>query len=239
MLILMSSKALSVYAFIPARGGSKGIPKKNLAKVGTSSLVSRAVASCLQVDQVSKVFISSDDNEILKEGERAGATMVSRPATLATDTSRSEDAILHWLESLTVRPDVVAFVECTSPFISPCDLSKAIDLVRADEFDCVFSASPTDVLLWEKKMDSSYAPVGHNPFQQTMRQERPQQFAESGAFFVFRTNGFIDSRCRFFGRIGAVTVSPLTSIEIDEPWQLQLANLIETSGLNEVQRLDD
>lgn len=188
--------------------------------------MSRAVTTCLNVPEIGQVFVSSDCPNILSEAEASGATAILRPSDLSSDTSRSEEAIIHWLNTLEEVPEIVAFVECTSPFISASDISKAIGLVSSKSFDSVFSASRTDVLLWEMEPDESFKPTGHNPYFQTMRQERAPKYVETGAFFVFKTDGFLQFRCRFFGRIGGVEVDPLHSIEIDEPWQLELANAI-------------
>lgn len=216
-----------VFAIIPARGGSKGIPHKNLQRVGDHSLVGRAVNVCQRVPEVSEIFVSSDSEAILREANNYGAFGHSRPPELALDSSTSEEAISHWLEGLGDIPEIVVFVECTSPFICPESISKAIALVQDEQFDSVFSAAPTDVLLWEEDESGTFAPLAHNPFRQTLRQQRKARFVETGAFFVFRARDYLRENCRFFGRIGAVIVDPRHAIEIDEPWHLDLARLME------------
>ena len=220
-----------VFAIIPARGGSKGIPHKNLQPIGGKSLIGRAISSCFAVPEITKVFVSSDSEEILGEARRFKASSLLRPKELASDTSTSEESVTHWLESLDQVPEIVVFAECTSPFIRPADISKAVDLVRSGDFDSVFSAAETDVLLWRQGRGKEFLPQGHNPTRQTMRQERDKTYVETGAFFVFRTDGYLAKKCRFFGKIGAVIVEPISGMEIDDPWQLELARVIEAAGL--------
>lgn len=220
-----------VSAIIPARGGSKGIPNKNLQRIGDRSLVGRAVGVCQRVPEVSEIFVSSDSEAILREANGYGARGLLRPPNLALDSSTSEEAISHWLEGLADRPEIVVFVECTSPFIRPESISAAIALVKDKQFDSVFSAAPTDVLLWEEDETGVFAPIAHNPSRQTLRQERKARFVETGAFFVFRAEDYLREKCRFFGRIGAVVVDPRHAIEIDEPWHLDLARLIEGANI--------
>lgn len=187
----------------------------------------RAIDVCQSVPELSEVVVSSDSEAILHEATRFGALGLLRPTDLALDSSTSEEAISHWLDGLVNKPEIVVFVECTSPFISPEDISEAIALVDNNQFDSVFSASPTDVLLWEEDELGVFAPVAHNPYRQTLRQQRKARFVETGAFFVFRAEDYLRERCRFVGRIGAVVVDPRHAIEIDEPWHLELARLME------------
>jgi N-acylneuraminate cytidylyltransferase len=89
---------MTCIAIIPARGGSKGIPNKNLAEVNGQSLVSRAIESALQSGVVDFVVVSSDNQTILDEATKAGAGAINRPADLASDSAAIEDAITHVLE---------------------------------------------------------------------------------------------------------------------------------------------
>ncbi len=98
-------------AIIPARGGSKGVPGKNVARVGGVPLVARAVRSALAAPSIDGVFVSTDDAVIAAAARAAGADVVERPADLAGDLATSESALLHALDVLDARgvsPRVVA-----------------------------------------------------------------------------------------------------------------------------------
>ncbi|TPW94057.1 acylneuraminate cytidylyltransferase family protein, partial [Schumannella luteola] len=109
-----------VVAIIPARGGSRGVPSKNLRRVGGVPLVARAVESALAVAAIDRVVVSTDDPEIAEVARARGADVVDRPAELAGDTASSESAIDHTLETLAehgIEVGVVVFIQATSPFI--------------------------------------------------------------------------------------------------------------------------
>ena len=119
-------------AIIPARGGSKGVPGKNLRRVGGRSLVERAVDACRAARLVHTIYVSTDDVEIAARAEAAGAKVIMRPVELASDTASSESALLHALHQLLMvgeEPEVLVFVQCTSPFIAPDDLDRGIELI--------------------------------------------------------------------------------------------------------------
>ena len=132
-----------VIAIIPARGGSKGVPGKNLRRVGGRSLVVRAVDACRAARRIAEVYVSTDDAEIAASAEVAGAKVIMRPAELSDDTASSESALLHALNQLIMvheEPEVLVFVQCTSPFIAPDDLDRGVEMIIHDHADSVFSA---------------------------------------------------------------------------------------------------
>jgi len=215
-------------AIIPARGGSKGIPNKNLAKVGGISLVGRAITVCQKSEVVNQVIVSTDSEEIAEEAERHGAIICFRPKELAGDFSRSEESLEHAILNLSVTSELIAFVECTSPFIDHNNLETAAGLVTSHGFDSVFSATETYELFWQDAGEGVF-PMSHDPSTQTMRQERLPLLKETGAFYLFTRRGFEDHRNRFFGRVGYVVTDSLHGIEIDFEQDLVLANMMASS----------
>ncbi|WP_243855052.1 acylneuraminate cytidylyltransferase family protein [Diaminobutyricimonas sp. TR449] len=215
-----------VVAVIPARGGSKGVPRKNLRLVGGRPLIARAVDAALASERVDTVYVSTDDVEIAEVARAAGAEVIDRPAELARDESSSEDALLHALEVLESAPVVLVFIQPTSPFIDPAAIDAAIDRVAAGE-DVVFSAAPTHAFLWREGADGAEA-VNHEASVRPRRQDRDPQFQETGAFYVMRADGFRKARFRFFGRIGMAVVDEADALEIDTVEQLRLADHLAT-----------
>ncbi|GHH78603.1 acylneuraminate cytidylyltransferase [Promicromonospora soli] len=221
----------SAIVIIPARGGSQGVPLKNLARVDGITLVGRAVQASLAAPSVAEVIVSTDHDEIAAEARLHGARVVARPAEIAGSTASSESALLHVLDRVEAGdgglppqeiPPVTVLVQCTSPFIDPEDLDTAIRRVTAGEKDVVVAVSETHDFQW--RIDDGVAsPVGHTTEYRPRRQERAPHFRETGAFYVMRTDGFREGGRRFFGDVGIQPLAPEWSIEIDEPRDLWLA----------------
>lgn len=228
-------RAMTTVAVIPARGGSKGVPGKNLRPVGGIPLIARAVRSCRAASRIDGTYVTTDDPAIADVARRAGAVVIERPAALAGDTATSESALEHALDVIAeagTPADVLAFVQCTSPFIDPADLDRAVEQITSGHADSVLSAIETYEFLW-RDADPRYAPgsaamVGqnHNASYRPRRQERRPDFRETGAFYVMRTDGFREHHHRFFGRTGIVAVSELSALEIDTVEELHLADAI-------------
>ncbi|XXM79581.1 acylneuraminate cytidylyltransferase [Microbacterium sp. PMB16] len=222
------STAGRTVAIIPARGGSKQVPRKNLQRVGGVPLVERAVRAAVAAG-VDEVVVSTDDDEIAAVGIAAGARVIRRPAEISGDTATSESAILHALDELEAqgdRFDVVAFVQATSPFLPSDALAAAVDEVRADRADSVFAAYETYGFLWRRDADGAALAINHEAAHRPRRQDREPHHLETGAFYVFRAVGFRESRHRFFGRIRIAEVPEWTAIEIDDEQQLQIARAL-------------
>lgn len=217
-----------VVAVIPARGGSKGVPRKNLRRVGGVPLVARAIAAARATASVDRVVVSTDDREISAVAQEWGAQVIDRPAELADDRSSSEAAILHALHVLSetgADAGIVVFLQATSPFIDPRDIDVAVELVRANEYDCVFSATETYGFLWAAPMGAASG-INHDPSTRPRRQDREPHYLETGAFYVMDAAGLQTARHRFFGRIGLVEVAERSAIEIDTEEHLALAQAI-------------
>jgi N-acylneuraminate cytidylyltransferase len=230
-----------VVAIIPARGGSRGVPRKNLRRVGGVPLVARAVAAALAATNIDRVVVTTDDAEIAELARAHGAETVDRPAELAGDTASSESAIDHALRVLAARgaqAGVVVFIQATSPFIDPADLDAAVAMVRDGSADSVFSAVPSWGFLWRPAADGrGLDGVNHDPGHRPRRQERAPEFLETGAFYVFDAAGYCVARHRFFGVVAAQLVAEANAIEIDTEEQLRLATAM-AGALDPVQPID-
>lgn len=215
-------------AVIPARGGSKGVPGKNLRRVGGVSLIARAVRTALAARSITEVCVSTDDERIATEARAAGGVVIDRPAPLSGDTATSESAMLHALGVLTDdgQPvDVVVFLQCTSPFIASPDLDTAVGLVLTDEADSVFSAVDNHSFLWRPDGDRVVG-VNHDASRRQRRQDRAPEYRETGGFYAFRADRFAAAGHRFFDRTGVVAVPELTALEIDTEADLAVASAL-------------
>ncbi|MFF4091356.1 cytidylyltransferase domain-containing protein [Streptomyces nigra] len=237
-----------VLAVIPARGGSKGVPAKNLAPVGGVPLVARAVRACRASRLVTDVVVSTDDRAIAEAARQAGAEVVLRPAAIAGDTATSEAAVLHALdthEALHGAPvDVVLLVQCTSPFLVRDDLEKVAAAVAENGADTAVTVAPFHGFVWREteETDASGESTGggghgvnHDPSHRPRRQDRPEDFLETGAAYAMDAAGFRKHGHRFFGRTELVRTDPARVLEIDDPHDLAraraLAPLLDAGGV--------
>ncbi|WP_330235602.1 acylneuraminate cytidylyltransferase [Streptomyces sp. NBC_00566] len=229
-----------VLAVIPARGGSKGVPAKNLAPVGGVPLVARAVRACLAAPAVTDVVVSTDDAAVAAAARAAGAEVVTRPAAIAGDTATSEAAVLHALDAFEERAgaavDVVLLVQCTSPFLLAEEIGRVAEAVARDGADTAVTVAPFHGFVWRD--DDPAEPgtghgVNHDKAVRPRRQDRPQDLLETGAAYAMDVTGFRAHEHRFFGRTELVRTDPARVLEIDDPHDLAraraLAPLLDTA----------
>ncbi|MET9906808.1 acylneuraminate cytidylyltransferase [Streptomyces sp. NPDC006476] len=233
-----------VLAVIPARGGSKGVPAKNLAPVGGVPLVARAVRECLAARLVTDVVVSTDDQAIAAAAREAGAEVVLRPAAIAGDTATSEAAVLHAMDAHEAlhgaAVDVVVFVQCTSPFIIREDIDGVASAVVENGADTAVTVAPFHGFIWRDAEDEVAAGtvseadaatgggygVNHDKSFRPRRQDRPQDLLETGAAYAMDAPGFRKHQHRFFGRTELVRTDPARVLEIDDPHDLARARAL-------------
>lgn len=225
---------------ILARGGSKGIPGKNLRPVGGVSLIGRAVRAGRAADRVTAVYVSTDDAAIADEARLHGARIIDRPADLASDTATSESGWLHALEVLRADlPDVarLVFLQCTSPFITGADIDGCLDAMDGQGAACALSVVEDHGFLWGYDAAGFGTGVNHDHTQQRQRrQDLPPRFRESGAIYCVETGAFERSGQRFCGPVALCPVDH-PPIEIDTAQDLEICALIAAgTGRAEVDR---
>ncbi|WP_411145999.1 cytidylyltransferase domain-containing protein [Streptomyces sp. x-80] len=149
----------AVVAVIPARGGSKGVPAKNLAAVGGVPLVVRAVRACRAARLVTDVVVSTDDTAIAAAARGAGAVVVRRPAALAGDTATSEAAVRHAMDTYEAEHgtpvDTVLLVQCTSPFLDRADIDAVAAAVVEGGADSALTVAPFHGFVWRDGADAA------------------------------------------------------------------------------------
>ncbi|KPI33218.1 N-acylneuraminate cytidylyltransferase [Actinobacteria bacterium OV450] len=218
-----------VLAVIPARGGSRGVPGKNLAEVAGVPLVVRAVQACRGAATVTDVVVSTDAGPIADAARAAGADAIRRPAAISGDTASSEAAVLHALDAFeelhSVTVDVVLLVQCTSPFLTSSDVESVAAAVATGAADSALTVAPFHGFLW-READGDAAGVNHDKAVRPRRQDRPRDLLETGAAYAMDAAGFRSARHRFFGRTLPVATDPARVLEIDDPHDLARARLL-------------
>ncbi|MFJ5719019.1 cytidylyltransferase domain-containing protein [Streptomyces sp. NPDC093149] len=246
----------TVLAVIPARGGSKGVPAKNLAQVGGVPLVARAVRACLASREVTDVVVTTDDAAIADAARAAGDTLgapervhiVQRPAAIAGDRSSSEDAVLHALDAYEAMrertADVVLLVQCTSPFVVREDIDGVAAAVAHEGADTAVTVAPFHGFLWRDggALEEDNHGVNHDKSVRQMRQDRPEDLLETGTAYAMNAAGFRTHRHRFFGHTALVRTDAARVLEIDDPHDLAraraLAPLLDPSPLPTLDDID-
>jgi CMP-N-acetylneuraminic acid synthetase len=220
---------MQTIAIIPARGGSKGIPRKNLSLCGGKPLVGRTIELARQTAGIARVVVSTDDPEIADTARRFGAEAILRPLEISGDTAASELALLHVLDRLeqteNYLPDLVVFLQCTSPLTAPEDVEGTIQTLLKTGADSAFAAVPFHHFIWRQTRSGEAAGVNHNPTGRPMRQERDPHYLETGAVYVMRVPGFKRARHRFFGKTVLHVTPSERCLEIDEPDDLVRAEI--------------
>lgn len=214
-----------IVAVIPARGGSKRILRKNLLPFQGKPLVVHSIEDALGARRVDRTIVSTDDPEITAVSTAAGADVFQRPEALASDTATSESALLDVLDQIERRgermPDVMVFLQCTSPVRHASDIDGALDLFESSGADSLLSATRFKRYVWRME-NGSAVPVNWDYRVRWREQEFPPQFMENGSIYVFRTSLLRSQQNRLGGKIAIYEMPPEGSFQIDEPEDLTI-----------------
>lgn len=198
-----------VATVIPARGGSKGLPGKNLRSFCGKPLLAWSILQALQ-----PVYVTSDSDTILTVAKLYGAIPIKRPPELATDEATSESALLHALDFVGEHTEII-FMQATSPLRNPSDVHAALDQFERSEADSMFSASVVeDVCLWEEENGRLYGKT-FDPVNRGQRQTRKPLYLENGSIYIFKPE-ILRKGNRLGGKVVPFLMQPWQQYEIDD-----------------------
>lgn len=194
---------------ILARGGSKGIPKKNLIKLNGKPLIFYSINASLKSNKIQETWVSSDSDEILSYSKSLGSYILKRPNGISKDDSKSEEALDHFSKNTDF--DHMVFIQPTSPFISNIYLDEAIYTYLNGSYDSLVCVSEIHHNLWS----------GNKPLydlnQRNMRQFKKEiNYIETGMFYITSKKCFDNSKSRISGKIGFYKIPYHHSFEIDD-----------------------
>jgi N-acylneuraminate cytidylyltransferase len=222
-------RAVAAYqglGIVTARGGSKGLPRKNLRKVGGLSLVARAVRSGVESGCCEEVVCTTDDERIAAEATAAGARVLMRPSELAADTALSVDVVRHVLDCEGRSWPWFVLLQPTSPLRTPAHVRGAIEQLLRDEVEAVVSAVRAPAHPFKCLIDDGtgeLVPVRSTEDLSAPRQAMPRAWHPNGAVYVCRTVPFRRSGTFFCGRFSIFPMDEESSIDIDVASDLRRA----------------
>lgn len=221
---------MEILAIIPARGGSKGIPKKNISLFAGEPLIAHTIKSAHESKLIKRTIVSTDDPDIAEISKRYGAEVIKRPAEISGDRDSSESALIHVIDHLRKAegylPDLIVFLQCTSPLTSDEDIDRTITTLIKTGSDCAFSSTESYQFLWNIGEDGFAHEINHDAAVRHCRQDLQPQYCENGAVYVMWTEGFLRAGHRFFGNISLSVMPPERSVDIDTPIDFEFAEYI-------------
>jgi YrbI family 3-deoxy-D-manno-octulosonate 8-phosphate phosphatase len=284
---------LKILAIIPARGGSKGIPRKNLLPLAAKPLLAHSILHARQTPGITRVVVSTDDAEIASVSREWGAEVVPRPPEISCDKASSESALLHALDYLeraeggnlkpeggtakgegqgakgaeptaksqersdsmpqalassppplalshsrfasssapdlrpptsdlrAACPDLVVFLQATSPMRDPDDIQRALDTFKREDADSLFSACPVHGFIWRNDA-AGLRSFTYDHLHRPRRQDAPEDLVENGSIYIFKPWVLRKFNNRLGGKIAVHRMSALDSFQIDEPGDFEL-----------------
>ena len=210
---------MSVVALIPARGGSKGVPKKNIKNLAGKPLIAWSIEQALASDLIDRVIVSTDSEEIAKISKAYGAEVpFMRPEDISGDTASTESSMLHcceFLERESYLPDIIVLIQCTSPIRSKGVFDQAIAAFRSKNYDSMLSVSESHRFTW-KNPNAPEASYDHR--NRPRRQDispLDREYLETGSFYVTKSSILVHEKNRLGGKIGFFLTPEVESFEID------------------------
>ena len=227
---------MTVYGAVFARGGSKGVPGKNLRHIAGTSLLELSVAMGLGSEGIDRMFCSTDSDEIATEAIRLGAEVpFRRPETLAQDDSPEWTAWQHLARFLiqegASESDVLVSLPATSPLRARDDIGRALELFRQGTFDLVLGVSESTRSPWfnmvVREQSSEVSLVsGVEGERIGRRQDAPAVFDITTVVYVTTLGFVIHSQGLFDGTVGSVVIPRERSIDIDTEFDLEIADYL-------------
>ncbi len=210
---------------IPARGGSKGIPRKNLKEINGRPLIEWTLAQAINSSKLDNIFVSTNDSEIARVSSKMGAEVINRPDSISGSDDTSESALLHSLKEIKdiYQRDIefVIFLQATSPLRLSGDIDKAINLFETSGADSLFSSSVMeDLTVWNKGSD--WESVNFDYKNRQTRQNSNTQYIENGSIYIFKPEILFNNKNRLGGKIESYIMKQWQVHEIDSFDDLEL-----------------
>lgn len=215
-------------AIIPARGGSKGLLRKNMKLLNGHPLIYYTIIAALNSKKLSDVLVSSEDAEILEFSEDY-TKIQKRPEEHATDTAGVDKLLVHVInkyEEEHGQVDIVVLLYPTSPLRTSDVIDGCLEKFIVNGYDALLTLHEDDKYLWELDEDIA-RPINYDPANRAPRQlEGWNQYAENKSVYVMKRDLLLRTGCRIGGKVGYHLIDPMQAVDVDDERDLKLAELI-------------
>ena len=220
-------------AIIPARGGSKGLPGKNIKLFVGKPLIAWSILQAKKCKHIDSVWVTSDSDEILDVACKFGAEAIKRPDELSSDTASSESAWIHAIDAIQNQKGAFQYVlgmQATSPLRQPQDLDQAFATFLQNQYNTLFSSVEIeDFFIWQPTADGSMTGVNHDFENRKRRQNIEKRYLENGSFYIFTPEQIKTKNNRLGGKIGTFPMDMHKRFQIDSHEDFVLCEAIMTS----------
>ncbi|WP_026803574.1 acylneuraminate cytidylyltransferase family protein [Aliarcobacter lanthieri] len=216
-----------VLAIIPARGGSKGLPKKNIIDLAGKPLIAWTIEASLSSKYITKTIVSSDSDEILEVSKQYGSFILKRPIEFASDTSSSEVVVKHAMESMEEKFDYVILLQPTSPLRDTKDIDSAFEKFFSLDATALISVCEYDnkILKAFKENEFGYIEgISNNKYPFMRRQDLPKTYMSNGAIYIIKVDEFLENNSFFTDKTISFIMDEIKSLDIDTKEDLDKVN---------------
>ena len=217
-----------IYSIIPAKGFSARLKNKNILKINNKSLVEFSIEHSKLSKLINKTFLSTDSERIINIGKKHNIEIIKRPKRLCLKNSSSEDVIIHALSKIIKNfppPDIVVFLQATSPYREKNHLDMAINKFIKLKSDSMFCSNLYKNKVW-KIHNKKLLPVNHNNRWKIMSQDKKDQLEDNGSFYIFNFKKFLIYKNRLFGKIDNFNIDAKYGFQIDSRLDFEILKTI-------------
>ena len=221
----------NILAIIPARGGSKGIPRKNIRPLCGKPLIAYTIEAALDSKYIDRVVVSTEDEEIAGVAREYGAEVIERPPELADDFAPTEPSLEHvarYMEEIEgYRTDVMVLLQPTSPLRNSQHIDEALKTFFTSKYDSLLSVCLSHIFLW--KLDNGEPlPLNYDFQNRPRRQDKQPEYRENGAIYITKCDILMSEHNRLGGKIGLCIMPAEDSWEIDTEFDFWLCEQLIT-----------
>lgn len=231
---------MDVIAIIPARGGSKGIPRKNIKNINGKPLISYTIAETKKSKYIKRIIVSTEDKEIAEISKKHDAEVpFIRPKELAEDSTPGIDPIIHcinWLKSNEKNvPKYICLLQCTSPFRNAKQIDEAFEKLISEDADSIVSVCESEITpYWMKKIENGrIKDFLEDVTFYARRQDTPKVYRLNGAIYIAKTEALLKNKNWYTENTLAYIMDRKSSIDIDDMIDFKFAEFLMKEKKND------